>query len=75
MKTFKILMTSFIVIAFGFNIQAQTIKGKVSDTNGVTLPGVNVIIKGTNNGVISDFSGNYSITTSSNDAILVFSFV
>tara|TARA_B110000503_G_scaffold68819_1_gene107454 strand:- start:5392 stop:8451 length:3060 start_codon:yes stop_codon:yes gene_type:complete len=68
-------MTSFIVIAFGFNIQAQTIKGKVSDTNGVTLPGVNVIIKGTNNGVSSDFSGNYSITTSSNDAILVFSFV
>lgn len=38
------------------------------------IPGVNVIIKGTNNGVVTDFDGNYSIMATSQDT-LVFSYV
>tara|TARA_R110002051_G_scaffold69304_1_gene124601 strand:+ start:21512 stop:24622 length:3111 start_codon:yes stop_codon:yes gene_type:complete len=58
-------------------IQAQTtITGTVTDSNdGSPLPGANVIVKGTTNGVSTDFDGNYSINVSSGSAILVFSFV
>lgn len=51
------------------------VAGKIIGTDGQELPGVNVIEKGTSNGVISDLDGNYSISVSSSESILVFSFV
>ncbi len=56
-------------------IQAQqkTITGVVSDESG-PLPGVSILVKGTINGVETDFDGKYSISASSSD-ILKFSFV
>lgn len=51
----------------------QEISGTISDENGLPLPGVNVLEKGTSNGVMTDFDGNYNITVSSEDAVLVFS--
>lgn len=65
-----------LVFAVLFSIQgalAQTITGTVSDEAGVPLPGVNIVEKGTSNGVSSDFDGNYSITVSGGNATLVFS--
>ena len=53
---------------------ADPIKGQVVDDKGVALPGVNVIVKGTNNGAQTDAEGRYSIKAPT-DAILVFSFV
>ncbi|BDD02571.1 SusC/RagA family TonB-linked outer membrane protein [Aureibacter tunicatorum] len=53
----------------------KTISGSVKDSNGEPLPGVNVIVKGTSNGTITDFDGNFRVDLSSEDAILVFSFV
>src|SRR5690606_19598378 len=64
------------VFAAMFSLQglmAQTITGTVSDQAGVPLPGTNVVEKGTNNGTSTDFDGKYSITVSSNAAILEFS--
>jgi len=56
--------------------QEVTVTGKVTDIESNTaLPGVNIIEKGTTNGTITDLDGNYSITISSDDATLVFSFV
>jgi iron complex outermembrane receptor protein len=52
----------------------QTITGQVLDANGIAIPGVNILEKGTTNGTSSDFDGNYSITAQS-DGILVFSYV
>ena len=52
----------------------QTVSGKVTSTNGESLPGVTVLEKGTNNGVAANFDGNYEITVK-NDAVLVFSFI
>ena len=52
----------------------QQVKGVVSDSNGVILPGVNIQEKGTRNGVSSDFDGNYAITVGKN-ATLIFSFL
>jgi outer membrane receptor protein involved in Fe transport len=44
------------------------------ETN-ASLPGVNVVEKGTTNGVSSDFDGNFSITTTTTDAVLLVSYV
>jgi TonB-linked SusC/RagA family outer membrane protein len=51
------------------------IKGQVLDETGVGMPGVNIIEKGTTNGCITDIDGNFSITVTSDQSILVFSFV
>ncbi|MEG2278040.1 MAG: SusC/RagA family TonB-linked outer membrane protein [Odoribacter sp.] len=56
--------------------QKNTIKGKVTDPSGNGLPGVTILIKGTQIGVASDVNGNFSIElTSLNNQILVFSFI
>lgn len=55
--------------------QDLTISGKVVDFNGDPLIGVNIVEKGTTNGVITDQNGDYSITVGSEDAILQFSYV
>lgn len=55
-------------------IAQNQVKGVVLDSGGLMLPGVNIIEKGTNNGVVSDFNGNYTISVK-NNAVLVFSFV
>ena len=52
-----------------------TVSGKVTDSTGGPLPGVTVVIKGTNNGKITDTDGNYSLSGVSDNAILIFSFV
>ena len=61
---------------FALSTYAQnSITGVVTDAeSGETLPGVNVHIKGTTNGTITDINGNYSISVSDAE-ILVFSFV
>ena len=74
----KVLKLLFVFCLFGFqNAEAQkTVTGVITDGNsGIPLAGANVIVKGTSNGVSSDFDGNYSITVSSNDAVLVFSYI
>lgn len=55
--------------------QQKSVKGKVTDTAGGSLPGVSVVVKGTTNGTITDFDGNYSISNIPENAILQFSFV
>ncbi|MDT0684974.1 SusC/RagA family TonB-linked outer membrane protein [Autumnicola psychrophila] len=55
--------------------QENTVTGTVTDANGIPLPAVNVIEKGTTNGTQTDFDGNYSLNVSSSEAVLVFSFV
>jgi len=69
----KILMV--LILLFSSTILfAQEVSGTVTDNSGVTLPGVNVLEKGTNNGTITNLDGKYSINVSEN-AILVFSFI
>jgi iron complex outermembrane receptor protein len=55
--------------------QTRTVSGKVTASDdGSPLPGVNVQIKGTSTGTVTDANGSYSISVG-NDAVLVFSFV
>ena len=58
------------------NLQQNFITGKVIDTQGLPLPGVNVYEKqDPTHGVITLVDGTYSIKTDNSDAILVFSFI
>jgi TonB-linked SusC/RagA family outer membrane protein len=53
-----------------------TVSGKVtSGEDAAPLPGVNILVKGTAEGTISDANGNFTIAVPSNESILVFSFV
>ncbi|WP_435625355.1 SusC/RagA family TonB-linked outer membrane protein [Flagellimonas sp.] len=64
-----------LVFAFSTSVIAQqvTVTGNVSDNVGV-LPGVNIVEKGTTNGVTTDFDGNYTISVDAG-ATLVFSYI
>ncbi|MDT0648641.1 SusC/RagA family TonB-linked outer membrane protein [Autumnicola edwardsiae] len=66
----------FVVMSLiSFTAFAQnTITGTVTDENG-PVPGVTVMVKGTSNGVVTDFDGNYAINNVPSDGVLVFSFV
>jgi len=57
-------------------VSAQTVTGTVTGADdGQPLPGVNIMIKGTSQGTITDLNGNYTIDVSGEDAVLVFSYV
>ncbi len=55
--------------------QGITVTGKVTDKNGETMPGVNVVEKGTTNGTITDADGNYTLKVSGPNVTLQFSFI
>lgn len=69
----KALILSLALFSMlAMNAQQITVSGKVTDEVGTPLPGVNVVIKGTTKGSISDFDGNFSIDAES-DAVLLLS--
>ena len=55
--------------------QEIDVKGKVKDASGGPLPGVSVVIKGTTMGTITDFDGNFNLSTVPINSTLIFSFV
>jgi len=58
------------------NVQAQDkISGVVKDALGNTLPGVNILYKGTSIGAVTDFDGEFTIQKSASSKTLVFSFI
>ncbi|PKA97496.1 LOW QUALITY PROTEIN: TonB-linked SusC/RagA family outer membrane protein [Flavobacteriaceae bacterium MAR_2009_75] len=58
---------------FGLHAQSTSITGKITDAeSGEPLLGVNIVERGTANGVASDFDGNYSIDVADTNAVLVF---
>jgi TonB-dependent starch-binding outer membrane protein SusC len=55
---------------------ARTVTGKITDKNGLVLPGTNVIIQGTTTGVQTDMNGNYQIIVENPaNAVLEYSFI
>ena len=58
------------------NMQGPTVTGKItSSLDGEGLPGVNVLLKGSQEGTITDINGNYSLEVIDENSILVISFV
>jgi len=55
--------------------QERSVTGKVTDaTDGTSLPGVSILVKGTNRGTVSTSDGNYTVNVTTSD-VLVFSFI
>ena len=76
-KSLSLLKKSVICVFFligSFVSAQQSVSGTVADPAGVPLPGVNVVIKGTNSGTSTDFDGNFTIDAANTD-VLIFSFV
>lgn len=73
----KLILYLFTICVGLFQmVNAQTITGTVTGgDDGEPLPGVNIKLKGTDKGTITDFNGAYSIEVTGEDAVLVFSFV
>ena len=58
-----------------FVASAISISGTVSDPNGAPMPGVSIVVKGTNVGTTTDTEGKYALSVSSEADVLVFSFI
>lgn len=76
MKFTKLFVFCFLSILFSVYVQAQdvNVSGKVYDENGLPIPGVSIIIKGSAKSIASDFDGNYQIKAPSKGT-LVFSYL
>ncbi|GIZ16219.1 SusC/RagA family TonB-linked outer membrane protein [Capnocytophaga catalasegens] len=64
----------FCFFSLKITAQQQVVKGTVTDTSKEPLPGVNILIKGTTHGTVTDFDGNYELNAPKG-AVLEFSFV
>ncbi len=72
----KACLFSLLVILTGAQLWAQRVTGTITDETNQPIPGANVIVKGTTNGVITDMDGKYSITPGNLQRdVLVFSFI
>ncbi|MBL3656053.1 SusC/RagA family TonB-linked outer membrane protein [Fulvivirga sediminis] len=78
MKNF-LLLSFLLLFLFSSNqtwAQQRTVSGKVtSSSDGVALPGVNVVVKGTTTGTVTDIDGNYTLSVPSDGGVLTFSFI
>lgn len=71
---YRILEDGLIVLEKTMK-QTFPVQGKVSDSYGEALPGVNILEQGTSNGTVTNINGEYSINVSSENAALIFSYV
>lgn len=75
-------MKKFLLVCFSFCFalsvwaQERVITGRVTSADdGSALPGVNVVVKGTTNGTVTDSDGKYSLSIPSSNAALIYSFI
>jgi TonB-linked SusC/RagA family outer membrane protein len=82
-KYYKDLSTLIFILLFsisyslsGIDLQQRIVSGTVTDvSDGTAMAGVNVVIKGTTIGALTDINGKYSFSVPDQSAILVFSFI
>lgn len=75
MKKSLLLCFSFAFVLSAW-AQDRVVSGKVTSAeDGTTLPGVNVVLKGTTNGTVTDSDGNFKLTVPASGGTLIFSFI
>ncbi|RTY93090.1 SusC/RagA family TonB-linked outer membrane protein [Flavobacterium sp. RSP46] len=75
----KLMFNSFLVLAIALISQVtfaqeRMVSGLVSDESGLPIPGVNILVKGTTNGIQTDFDGKFQIMVAP-EQMLVFSYI
>ena len=78
MKYKRIFSTVIFVFTFllstNFIYSQKIISGSVADSEGNPLPGVSIVEKGTSNGTVSDFDGNFQLNVE-DAATIIFSYI
>ena len=72
-KNFSFVVLSFLLMCGGYAF-SQQINGNIQDEDSNPIPGVTVVVEGSQIGTTSDFDGNFSIDASEGDS-LIFSFI
>src|SRR5690554_2726398 len=78
MKIKTTIISCFLLFTFMLTAQQQqlTVTGKVTETTtGESGIGVTVLVKGTNNGTVTDIDGNYTLNNVPSNGTLVFSYI
>ena len=70
----RLLLLFCMLLSVSVMYAQQSISGKVTDTNGETLLGATILVKGTTIGTATDFDGNYTLDLPSSEGILVVSY-
>ena len=73
----KIYLLLFLCCGFliDANAQSKTISGTVTDADNLPLPGVNIVVKGTTIGTVTDIDGNYTLSVPEGTEEVVFSYI
>ena len=69
------IIVSFCFVALFAIAQQEGIRGVVIDDTGMPIPGVTVVIKGSDQGTLTDFDGNYFLDSFDPEDVIVFSFL
>lgn len=76
MKNYYSVLLLFLGLSLSMTAQAQNVKGKITDNStGEVLPGVSVLVQGTNQGTVTNAEGLYSLQLKQGNYKLVFSFI
>jgi TonB-linked SusC/RagA family outer membrane protein len=76
LRLFRLLIVLMIAAGSeGYSQTAREISGTITDGSGESLPGVNILVKGTAVGTVSDIDGTYRISVPQEGDILIFSFI
>lgn len=73
-RTLQVSVMLLLLACTAVFAQQKAVTGTVKDPSGVPMPGVNVVIKGTTTGTVTDVNGNFTINAAEND-VLVVSFI
>lgn len=71
----KFLLHLIFLFSFFSSFAQGTVNGTITDEQGMPLAGVTVMEKNSSNGTVTDFDGNFVITTTQSSPVLVFSFI
>ena len=74
-KNVRYALVGMLLLFCSASVQAQTVSGNVKDPTGEPVIGATVMEQGTQNGTVTDFDGNFTITLKGKSNKLVFSYV
>ncbi len=70
-----LFLIALLIASFNYAMGQKTVTGRVTSEDGMVLPGVTVIVKGTSVGTVTDGNGQYSLNVPEGNDVLVYSFI
>lgn len=76
-KLYNVLAMLLLICFTSIHAQDVEVSGKINDENNLPMPGVNILLKGTSSGTVTDAEGNYKmlVPSASKNPILVFKYI